>query len=1014
MLNKWNNMSLLTVVFTFIFVRYYKRNKQNLIPVQRTNYILQTLRQTLLALVLIVFCVVGANAQAVAGWEKYYGVAEGFSRGHDGIQTVDEGFIIVGERGIGNSYIVKTNPDGRILWNNTYDLVSDLLAHSFKAVTPVSDGYVAVGYSEATGGGSNDVFIVKINEGGEVVWSKTYGSGEDEEALDVIATADNGIAVIGSAELANGTSDIYLLKLDAAGDTLWTNTYGGVFDDEGQAIIEIANGDLVITGKTEINTNTSQALFLQVSPTGDEILFDQIPNGTIGYDIIAALEGGYTIAGALGTGVNEDAVIIHLNDAANVDWSNTYGGDFSDKFNALVQTTDGDYAFAGTLEMSALDVQGYAVKTDVNGFVDNDDEWENNYGSSLSFKVEEFESIVNTFDGGFAFIGSTQDAANFNPIYQNIYTTKVNSLGQFYSDYINGTVYQDINGDNVFNAGDQPIEGWIVEAISEEHTCYGTSLADGSYSVLVDTGMYDIVVRRPNDYWNSPSTIGFNIPNPDDTFNINFAVQDLVICSDLEVDISTAALVPGESAVYKMILCNNGTATANDPYIDVTFDEAFTINGVSENFSFTGDVLRIEPANLDLAPFDCKEINIDVTLSTDLLEGETHSMKAHAFPDEICTGGGDGSHLEVRAECVGDEVNLVITNTGTLAMSTATDFIIIEDMAMLTLPESVGPLEANEEITIPRAANGSTYRIIANQTPGHPGDSRPTTAIEGCVAGGGSYTTGFVNQFTEDDYDHFLSVDCQENVNTLLPNESRGYPKGYNSATDSELKNEISPCIDLKYIHRFQNTGPDTAIRVVIQDTLSRFLDPASVRPGASSHDYRMEVYGCGILRFTFENIYLAGSSTDPQASQVFVKYRVSQRPSNPAGAIVDNSAAAYFDYKAPVKTDSIYNTIAEDCAYESYVDLDTTTHVIYLEDIAEVNIFPNPFQEEMTVEIIGEVELKEVAFVVYDLTGRLVRRESFSGQTFQFSRNNLTTGMYLYSIESEGQTVSTGKIVIQ
>ncbi|MFK7808722.1 MAG: T9SS type A sorting domain-containing protein, partial [Saprospiraceae bacterium] len=351
---------------------------------------------------------------------------------------------------------------------------------------------------------------------------------------------------------------------------------------------------------------------------------------------------------------------------------------------------------------------------------------------------------------------------------------------------------------------------------------------------------------------------------------------------------------------------------------------------------------------------------------------------------------------------------------GPEAMSVATDFVIIEDHVMLDIPPTVGPLLAGESIEFPRAANGSTYRIFANQTPDHPGDSRPTTAIEGCVAGGGSFSTGFVNQFSEDDYDHFLSVDCQENTNASSPNESRGYPKGYNSVTDSQTKNEISKCIDLKYIHRFQNTGPDTAIRVVIQDTLSRFLDPASVRPGASSHDYVMEVYACGILRFTFDNIFLPGSSTDPQASQVFVKYRVSQRPNNPAGAIVDNSAAIYFDYQAPIKTDSIYHTIADGCAYEDYVDMDSTSHAIYLEAVQDVNLFPNPFQEEMMVEIIADIQMKDAAFKVYDLTGRLVRRETFSGNTFQFSRNNMTAGMYVYLIEMDGQKVSSGKIVVQ
>ena len=205
-------------------------------------------------------------------------------------------------------------------------------------------------------------------------------------------------------------------------------------------------------------------------------------------------------------------------------------------------------------------------------------------------------------------------------------------------------------------------------------------------------------------------------------------------------------------------------------------------------------------------------------------------------------------------------------------------------------------------------------------------------------------------------------------------------------------------------------TGPDTAIRVVIQDTLSRFLDPASVRPGASSHDYCMEVYACGILKFTFENILLPSSSTDPQASQLFVKYRLSQRPGNPAEAIVDNSAAIYFDYKAPIKTDSIYHTITETCTFQDNVSI--SSQGIYLQEVEKVNVFPNPAHEQMTVQIITEANLEDTELVLFDRLGREVRRESFEGKQFVFYTEDMASGLYFYKILTAGQSLSVGKVV--
>jgi Secretion system C-terminal sorting domain len=1016
MRNKCFKLSLSTVLFTVIFVTYYKRNKQKLIPVQQTNYISFTLKQTLMALSFMVLCAQVVLGQAVAGWEKKHLFGQ-LTTAYDCIQTVDEGFIVVGEHEFSDAYIIRTNPDGIVRWAKEYDFDSNL-NFGFKAIAAGNNNnYVAAGFGQGFGsGGSKDVFVVNIDNTGDTIWTNIIGLGFDDEANDIVATTDGGYAMVGYIRLNNGPKDVYLIKLNSDGDTLWTKQFDNLgFNDEGNAIIEMNNGDLVITGYTESNIGVSQALLLRTTVNGELIWLSTMQGATVGNDIIQTPEDdGFLIAGTNSTTNITQAVTVKVNFLGNFDGAQPFNNGLSSSFHAVARMGDGEYVFAGLTEPSATNSQGYLVKTNELGFVDADG-WEKTFGKDLNFNNESFYAVTNTFDGGLLAVGNaTPDVLVFNYSY---YLLKTKSAGEIYSNYIEGQVFYDVDGSNDFTPGDLPIEGWVVEAIGEEETCYGTSQADGKYSILADIDLYDIVVRKPNDYWSSPSFIDINIPNPDDTLNINFAVQEVVICPDLEVDISTAGLTPGGSSRYHLTLCNDGTATANDPYIDVIYDEAFTINGVSENFTFNGNVLRIEPENLDLAPFDCKEITIDVTLSSDLIEGETHSMMAHAYPDDICGGGGDGSHLEVSAVCEGDEVKFTITNTGVQAMSTVTDYVIIEDMVMLSLPQSVGPLQPNETLEIPKAANGSTYRIFTTQTPGHPGDSRPTIAIEGCGdAGGGSFSTGFVNQFPEDDYDHFLSVDCQENVNTLLPNESRGYPKGYDSATDSAIKNEISKCTDLKYIHRFQNTGPDTAIRVVIQDTLSRFLDPASVRPGASSHDYRMEVYACGILRFTFENIVLPGSSTDPQASEVFVKYRVSQRPDSPEGAVVDNSAAAYFDYKAPVKTDSIYHTIAgsELCAYEEFVDLDTTTHVIYVDEVEEVNIYPNPFHSEMTVEIIGELTLANADFVVYDLTGRELRRESIVGKTFRFDRKNMATGMYLYLIESEGRPVSTGKIIAQ
>ncbi len=1041
LLNKRRYLSLVQVLFSLIFVAYLKekgegenkmktfslktdqvfsvylpdtphRKKDN--SVQRANYIYTSLRQPLLLLALALVCSVSLFGQAVDGWEKQY-LPGADNVANDCVQGPDEGFLVVGNvevaGGITDAFMIKTDPDGKIRWQKDYWVDDEIFSFGFNAVTRAIDGYVAVGYRTGSGSGSQDMFIVKINDSGDTLWTRDYGNGLVDEAHDIVATSDGGFAVVGYTEVSTGgLLDVFLLKLDANGDTLWTNTFGHPdYDDEGFAVIEASNGDLVATGYTELNDDVEQAMLMRTNADGELIFFNDIQGAERGMDLVEALpqdtDGGFIIAGNI---INQDAIIIKTSEQGDYLWSKAFDtAGFADVFNAVTYASDAQgYVFAGQSEPTSQYVQGYQVKTNLEGDPEPGYGWEKFFGKELSFYFVDYQAIITTHDGGYFAAGQfTENAQNGD---YSFYLTKTNRNGDYFSNYIEGRVFYDVDNSNDFNAGDQPIEGWIVEARSDEHTCYGTSLDDGSYTVLVDTGVYDVKVIRPNDYWTAISLSGLNFSNPCDTFALNFPAQISSLCTDMEVDVSTPALTPGGTADYILTVCNDGTEIAVDPYVDVTVDEALTIIGASQVFMpLGGGVFRFEQEMPDfMAPFVCEEITINTVLDASLIVGETHSISAHAYPDVFCNSTWDSSHLEVRAVCESDSVKLIIANTGPLAMSTATDYIIVEDMVLLTSPLPNGGLGAGQEHIIPKAANGATYRLLVDQEPGHPGDSRPSVAIEGCVAGGGSFSTGFVNQFDEDDYDHFLSVDCQENTLAILPNETRGYPKGYDS------EHEISNCIDLKYIHRFQNTGPDTAIRVVIQDTLSPLLDPASVRPGVSSHDYTMEVYGCGILKFTFENIMLPSSSTDPEGSRVFVKYRISQKPGNADGALLENSAAIYFDYQAPVSTDTVYHTIRNSCNLEEWVTV--STEEIFLPGIDDIKVWPNPFQSETTVEIIGEAILRQPEMVVYDLNGRIVRRQPFAGKTFQFHRHNLTAGMYIYQIESDGQPVSSGKMIVE
>jgi uncharacterized repeat protein (TIGR01451 family) len=297
--------------------------------------------------------------------------------------------------------------------------------------------------------------------------------------------------------------------------------------------------------------------------------------------------------------------------------------------------------------------------------------------------------------------------------------------------------------------------------------------------------------------------------------------------------------------------------------------------------------------------------------------------------------------------------------------------------------------------------------LVAQQSPDHPGMSNPTIAIEGCTQGD-SYSTQYYTQFPENDQDNFIAIDVQEVETTSVSSEQatlKGHPKGY----QDEI---IVPNTDLTYTINFANLGTDTINRIVIRDTLPISLDIQKIIPGSSSHPYDFQIYNNGVLKITFDEIQLQpNSSADPTLTRGFVKFRIAQKPNNPVGTIIDNSAAVFFDYYEPVINNVVHHLV--DC--ETYITgcLITSTYTPELPDHAKIKVYPNPFIEKATIEIVGNVTGVKV-FSVYDTFGRLINRSYFEGSQFDYYRNHLPQGLYIYKLESEGQLIDSGKIMIR
>lgn len=568
--------------------------------------------------------------------------------------------------------------------------------------------------------------------------------------------------------------------------------------------------------------------------------------------------------------------------------------------------------------------------------------------------------------------------------------------------YLAGSVIRDTSENCVADPGEPGLVGWLVRAENATDTLYGVTNFDGEYLIGVPLGDYTVTAILPNNLWElCPPLSAVSVDVAGDTFpGGDIPVKKILDCPALSLSIGTGVLRRCFSNNYYYVTyCNDGTSTAEDAYIVITLDPFQTPLWSSLTYTNLGNnMLQFNVGDLD--PGDCGAFSLQVQISCDAVLGQTHCTEAHIYPDSSCLPNDplwSGASLKVSSQCDADSVRFKVQNIGTGDMSGTVDYVIIEDAVML-MEAPLQPLLAGNFVTLAFPANGSTWRLEVDQVPFHPGNSQPALSVEGCSANA-AFTTGFVTQFTVNDADPWLDIDCTPNIGSYDPNDKQGFPAGYGA------EHYIRPGMELEYLIRFQNTGTDTAFTVRVADTLSAWLDPTTVRPGASSHPYKFDLTGPGIVEFLFENILLPDSNVNAPASNGFVKFSVLPRADAPLETVIENEAAIYFDFNDPVITNTTYHRLGENFVVRAWQPFVPG---------AEVSVSPNPFSHTALLEVKGLQNSAPLRLRVFDLQGIMVREMESPDAIFQLEKGNWSSGIYLFQILQEGKLVGTGKISVQ
>jgi hypothetical protein len=582
------------------------------------------------------------------------------------------------------------------------------------------------------------------------------------------------------------------------------------------------------------------------------------------------------------------------------------------------------------------------------------------------------------------------------------------SLGNLFTNFVYGRVFQDLNSNCLYDTGEPPINNCFI-GINAQNSSYSSLIsnnADGSFLMQADSGSFTVSASQISPYWqfcNNSQTVSFSGFNGRDT--VDFPLTVLDSCSFLEVDISSTIIRRCFPASYYVNYRNRGTVTAPNAYVDVTLDPY--IDYVSSSvpvFSQNGNTYRFQVGNINVNSSGVFTINVQVQCDTTVTLGQVHCTEAHIYPDSLCINSlWNAATIKVDARCENDTAVFTILNDG-FANSTLLDYKVIEDISIIQTSTYQLNIGQQMEVRVPTSP-GKYYSLMADQEAGYPsllGDATARTRFVYCGQSG-PMLPSLPNQFYNGNSSPFVSMDCQSNRGAFDPNDKNAQPLGYGAA------HLIENNIPLNYHIRFQNTGTDTAFNVFIIDTLSPYLNPATLRMGASSHNYRWELRSGNILVVYFDNIMLPDSNVNEPASHGFFKMEIEMLPNLNVGTVITNSAGIYFDFNAPVITNQTFHTIGTD-----FINILLTSVDLLNDKPIEVSVYPNPADNYVIFETDFS-KTENLSIQILDVTGRIIRTQDFNNsRSVIFNRNELPSGIYFFEVLDSNKFIKSGKIIMK
>jgi len=311
----------------------------------------------------------------------------------------------IGDRQRTNFLVMNLNANGTQNWSTTFggdrwDLANEI-------VSAHNSDLLVVGITDSYGQGRENGYAAKLNSQGEVQWFNWYGGESVDNFRSVRNLGDGNFAICGSTySFGENSSDMWLVKIDDAGEVLWQRTYDNRSSEGAETIVHCDDGGFLLAGYTFFDGWSGRDFYVvRTDSVGNELWNASFGDSLsdICHDALQTADGGFLLAGYKdmrpGMGANADFWLVKIDSVGELRWSREYGGDSVDKGYTISKTSDGGFIIGGETFSDGNGISNfYAVRVDSLG----EELWSMNLGER---GYNTCYSVISTSDGGYALAG---------------------------------------------------------------------------------------------------------------------------------------------------------------------------------------------------------------------------------------------------------------------------------------------------------------------------------------------------------------------------------------------------------------------------------------------------------------------------------------------------------------------------------------------------------------------------------------------------------------------------------